>query len=132
MKSRRLFPSEDAALRAGAAAALFLACFALVHVWFWAHGQISDVGEYQEYGDNIVHGGLVPYRDFAVDYPPGALPAFIVPEVAGAYTSAFELLMAACGLVLIGVAERIRPRAAWFVAVSPLLVGPTIYSRFDL
>lgn len=132
MKSRRLFPSEDAALRAGAAAALFLACFALVHLWFWAHGQISDVAEYQQYGDEIVHGGLVPYRDFAVDYPPGALPAFIVPEIAGAYTAAFQLFMAACGIVLICVVERLQPRAAWFVAVSPLLVGTTIYTRFDL
>ncbi|HKU59454.1 MAG TPA: glycosyltransferase 87 family protein [Gaiellaceae bacterium] len=132
MKRRRLFPSEDAALRAGAAAAVFLSCFAFVHLWFWAHGQISDVGEYKQYGDEIVHGGLVPYRDFAVDYPPGALPAFIVPEIAGAYTTAFELFIAACGLVLIGVVERIRPCAAWFVAVSPLLVGSTIYTRFDL
>ena len=132
MKSRRLFPSEAAALRAGAAAALFLACFTLVHVWFWAHGQISDVAEYRQYGDEIVHGGLVPYRDFAVDYPPGALPAFIVPEIAGAYTAAFELFMAACGVVLVCVVGRIQPRAAWFVAVSPLLVGATIYTRFDL
>ena len=132
MKSPRLFPSEDAALRAGAAAALFLFCFALVHVWFWAHGQISDIPEYKQYGDEIVHGGLVPYRDFAVDYPPGALPAFVVPELAGAYTTAFELFIAACGLVVIGVVERIQPRAAWFVAISPLLVGSTIYTRFDL
>jgi len=132
MKRPRLFPSEEAALRSGAAAALFLVCFTLVHVWFWAHGQISDVAEYRQYGDEIVHGGLVPYRDFAVDYPPGALPAFIVPEIAGAYTAAFELFMAACGVVLVCVVGRIQPRAAWFVAVSPLLVGATIYTRFDL
>lgn len=132
MKNRRLFPSEDSALRAGAAAAVFLGCFALVHVWFWSHGQISDVGEYRAYGDGIVHGGLVPYRDFPLDYPPGALPVFIAPEIAGAYTMAFELLIAAFGLVLIGVVERVRPRAAWFVAFSPLLVGPQFYSRFDL
>jgi uncharacterized membrane protein len=132
LKSLRLFPSEDAALRAGAAAAVFLGCFSLAHFWFWAHGQISDIGEYQDYGTAIVHGGLVPYRDFAVDYPPGALPMFIVPELAGGYTTAFELLMAACGLVLVGVVERVRPRAAWLVAVSPLLVGSTLYTRFDL
>lgn len=132
MTNRRLFSSEEGALRAGAAAAVFLVCFALVHLWFWAHGQISDVGEYRQYGNEIVHAGLVPYRDFAVDYPPGALPAFIVPEIGGTYTAAFELFMAACGLVLIGVVERIQPRAAWFVAISPLLVGPTIYTRFDL
>lgn len=131
MKSPRLFPSENTALRTGVAAALFLGCFTLVHVWLWRHGQISDVGVYKGYGDAVVHGGLIPYRDFPLDYPPGALPVFLIPELAG-YTHAFEVLMVACGLGLVGVVERIRPRAAWFVALAPVLVGPLLYTRFDL
>jgi hypothetical protein len=104
----------------------------LLHVWFWAHGQISDVGEYEQYGTAIVHHGLVPYRDFRVDYPPGALLVFIVPELFGGYATAFEWLMAALGVATIAVLERMRPRAVWFVAFSPLLIGPQLLTRFDL
>jgi uncharacterized membrane protein len=78
-----------------------------------------------------VHHGLVPYRDFRVDYPPGALPVFLVPELFGGYATAFEWLMAALGVATIAVVERIRPRAAWFVAFSPLLIGPQVLTRFD-
>ena len=87
-----------------------------------------------QYGDAIVHHGLVPYRDFAVEYPPGALPVFVAPIARAATTRrAFAWLMAACGVAL-----RRRRRAlaageaAFFVALSPLLVGSLILSRFDL
>jgi hypothetical protein len=132
LTSLRRRPSEDQILAAGAAAGIFLICFALLHVWFWSHGQISDVGEYEQYGTAIVHHGLVPYRDFSVDYPPGALPVFLVPELFGGYATAFEWLMAALGVLTIAVVERIRPRAAWFVAFSPLLIGSQMLTRFDL
>jgi hypothetical protein len=132
MNQLRKRPSEDEILAAGAAAGVFLIGFALVHVWFWAHGQISDVGEYEQYGTAIVHHGQVPYRDFAVDYPPGALPVFIAPEVFGGYATAFEWLMVALGLLTIGVVERVRPRAVWFVALSPVLAGSLLFTRYDL
>ena len=64
MKRLRLPPAE--ALAAGG---LFLACWALIHRWFWAHGQLVDWPTYRDYGDAILHHGLVPYRDFAVEYP---------------------------------------------------------------
>jgi hypothetical protein len=131
MSSRRR-PSEDAILAAGAAAGIFLVGYALLHVWFWSHGQISDVGEYQQYGTAIVHEGLLPYRDFSVDYPPGALPVFLVPELFGGYATAFEWLMVVLGVATIAVVERVRPRAAWFVALSPVLVGPQLLTRYDL
>ena len=50
LKSLRRRPSEAEVLAAGAAGGIFLICFALLHVWFWSHGQISDVGEYEQYG----------------------------------------------------------------------------------
>ena len=33
-----------------AAGGLFLACFGLVHTWFWAHGELVDWPTYQSYG----------------------------------------------------------------------------------
>ncbi len=71
--TRPHLPSAEALGAAG----LFLASWGLVHRWFWAHGQLVDWPTYQAYGDAILHHGLVPYRDFAVEYPPGALPAFV-------------------------------------------------------
>ena len=83
-----------------AAAGLFLACWALVHTWFWRHGQLVDWPTYRRYGTAIVDHGRVPYRDFAVEYPPGALPVFVVPAPFADYASAFGWLMAACGVAL--------------------------------
>jgi uncharacterized membrane protein len=112
--------------------AAFLVAWGLVHRWFWAHGQLVDTPTYQRYGDAVVHHGLVPYRDFSLEYPPGALPTFIVPSLVGAYDSTFAWSMAACGVVLVGVVSSLRGAAGWFVAASPLLVGWLILSRFDL
>jgi uncharacterized membrane protein len=125
----RRWPQLDVTLAAGG---LFLFSYALVNRWFWAHGQLVDWPVYQTYGDAIVHHGLVPYRDFAVEYPPAALAVFVIPSLAGDYRVTFEVLMAACGVGLVAVVATIRPAAAYFVAVSPVLVGSLILSRFDL
>ena len=126
--TRPRLPSAEAL----AAGGLFLACWGLVHRWFWAHGQLVDWPTYQNYGDAILHHGRVPYRDFAVEYPPGALPPFVAAAPFGDYAGAFAWVMAACGVALVFVVARIRPAAAFFVAVSPVLVGSLILSRFDL
>ena len=77
------------------AGGLFLACFGLVHTWFWAHGALVDWPTYQRFGAAIVNHHRVPYRDFPVEYPPGALPAFVVPAFFDDYATALEWLMAA-------------------------------------
>ena len=128
-ESSRRWPQRDVMLAAGG---LFLVCFALVHYWFWAHGRLVDWPVYKDYGDAIVHQGQVPYRDFAVDYPPGALPVFALPSLFGDYRVAFEALMALCGVGLVAVVAQVRPAAAFVVAVSPVLAGSLILSRFDL
>ena len=125
----RRFPPSAEALAAGG---LFLACFGLVHRWFWAHGQLVDWPTYRNYGDAILHHGRIPYRDFAVEYPPGALPPFIAAAPFGDYAAAFAWLMAACGVALVFVVARVRPAAAFFVALAPVLAGSLILSRFDL
>jgi uncharacterized membrane protein len=114
------------------AAGLFLACFGLVHTWFWAHGELVDWPTYQRAGAAIVDHHRVPYRDFSVDYPPGALPVFIVPAYFGDYANALEWVVAACGVALVGVLAFVRREAACYAALAPLLVGSLILSRFDL
>jgi uncharacterized membrane protein len=125
---RPLLPPAEAL----AAGGVFLACWALVHRWFWAHGQLVDWPTYQDYGNAILHHGQVPYRDFAVEYPPGALPAFVAAAPFGDYASAFAWVMAACGVALVFVVAQVRVAAAFFVALAPVLVGSLILSRFDL
>ena len=127
--SSRRWPQRDVTLAAGG---LFLICFALVHYWFWAHGRLVDWPVYKDYGDAIVRRGEVPYRDFAVDYPPGALPVFALPSLFGGYRVAFEALMAFCGVGLVAVVASVRPAAAFVVALSPVLAGSLILSRYDL
>src|SRR5262249_27324185 len=65
---------------AGLAIAAFVAVWLLIHHGFYRHRQIVDTPTYQRYGDAIAKG-QVPYRDFALEYPPGALPAFAIPAV---------------------------------------------------
>ncbi len=92
--------------------------------------------------------GEVPYRDFSVEYPPGALAAFLAPELTaapgdfGAYGHAFEKWMAGCGVALIlfvGIALRVLRAsllhsitALALLAFAPLLLGNVMLSRFDL
>jgi uncharacterized membrane protein len=131
-RAPRSSPSEAGTIATGAAAGLFLVCWGLVHRFFWAHGQLVDWPTYRAYGDAIVHHGLVPYRDFAVEYPPGALPVFVLPSFIGDYPSSFAWLMAACGVALVVVVGAIRRGAAFYVAFAPVLAGSLILSRFDL
>jgi uncharacterized membrane protein len=122
----------DAETTALAAGALFLVAWGVVHTWFWAHGQLVDWPVYRTYGDAVVRHGRVPYRDFGVEYPPAALPTFVLPSFFGDYAGAFAWTMCACGVALVFVVARIRPVAAWYVALAPVLVGSLILSRFDL
>jgi hypothetical protein len=129
-----------------AALGLFLVSWSLLHHGTLARGQVTDTGLYQQYGDAMAHG-QVPYRDFRLEYPPGALPAFVVPSLGhegdrAAYDRWFDRLMALCGAVAIaGVALVLRALGAGpartaaalgLVAISPLLVGSVVLSRFDL
>jgi hypothetical protein len=133
-----------------AAIALFVVAWTLLHVGFYKHKQVIDTPVYQRYG-NAIADGKVPYRDFAVEYPPGALPMFALPGLAEAgsdqqvstgFRRSFETLMWICGaaaLAALAVVLRILRRSdvnVWgslcFAAVAPLLLGSVILSRFDL
>jgi uncharacterized membrane protein len=122
--------------------ALALALFALswfqLHHGFYERDQIVDTPVYESYGEAIENGDI-PYRDFRVEYPPGALPMFVLPALADAdYRVAFEWLMALCGgglVVAVALAARqlgLGFGTLAFVALSPLAIGSVILTRFDL
>ncbi|MBV8599457.1 MAG: DUF2029 domain-containing protein [Actinobacteria bacterium] len=131
----------------GAAACVFLGSWTLLHhLWYTAPG-IVDTPEYQSYAHQIVDG-KVPYRDFSVEYPPGALVPMLAPDATavpgdfGSYGHTFEKWMAGAGVVMVllfafalGGLEPTLERslvALSIVAVSPLLLGNLVLSRFDL
>ena len=105
----------------------------LLHEGFYEREQIVDTPIYERYGEAIADG-QVPYRDFAVEYPPAALPVFRLPVEGGDYGATFEGLMAAAGVgvVLLVAALTTSWWAPLFVALSPLLLGSVVLSRFDL
>jgi hypothetical protein len=129
------------------AAATFFTSWGLLHYGFYKRDQIVDTPIYERYGD-AMRSGQVPYRDFAVEYPPAALPAFVVPSLFAApgdlaeYRRVFGVLMAFCGgalAALVGwvlLGESIGARRAAFavalVGLAPLALGSVMLSRFDL
>jgi hypothetical protein len=128
----RLSRREGRALAVALAVAVFLVSWGVIHRGFYAQPPvIIDTPGYQARGEAVLDG-QVPYRDFDLEYPPGALPVFVVPAIGGDYASVFAWLMAALGAATVIVVARVRPAAAAFVAVSPLLVGSLLLSRFDL
>ena len=124
---------------------LFLGCWALLHHGALGRGQLPDTGTYARYGDAIADGA-VPYRDFRLEYPPGALPVFVLPSLGhegdqAAYDRWFDRLMALCGCIAICAAALallalgaggVRTGVALgLMALSPLLLGSVVLSRFD-
>jgi uncharacterized membrane protein len=134
--------TEVAAL---AAAALFLLSWGALHTAWYDDAEIVDTPVYERYGEAI-EDGAVPYRDIRPEYPPGALPAFVVPALLSddeaGFRDVFEWLMAAFGVATVALAavtlrgvgaSRERTAAALgFVAVFPLLLGSVVLTRFDL
>ena len=124
---------------------LFLVSLTLLHWGWYQHALILDTVEYYRYGSAIVDGH-VPYRDFNVEYPPGALLAFVAPAVGkpsfSLYNREFQLLMALCGVgALAAMASVLRSlrasaerqaAALGFFAITPLVLGSVILYRYDL
>src|SRR5512133_3725311 len=100
-----------------AAAALVAAVWGILHVGWYGRDQIVDYGVYQHYGDAI-EGGAVPYRDFALEYPPAALPVFVIPSLLSRfnYQHVFQLEMALCLLAIVLAVYLLAGREAAILA----------------
>ena len=124
---------------------VFLGGWSLLHHGTLGRSQLVDTGTYSRYGDAIA-GGAVPYRDFRLEYPPGALPVFILPALGhesdqAAYDRWFDRLMSLCGcLAIVGAVFTLRALGAGpvrtaaalgTIAVSPVLLGSVVLTRFD-
>jgi uncharacterized membrane protein len=134
-----------APLVAALAIGLFGISWGALHVGFFTHHPVKDTPVYRHYGSAIDRGD-VPYRDFYVEYPPAALPTFVLPAIhdpsGRTFDRRFDWIMLVCGAALVGVTALALTRldrstiemaaALGFVAVSPLLLGPVLLSRFDL
>jgi hypothetical protein len=140
--------SRRAAVAVTVAIAVFVAAWSGIHFGFYRDSRIADTPIYQRYGDAIADGH-VPYRDFQLEYPPGALPVFALPSLLRSqdgdldgYRAGFEAEMLVCGALTLAFmlaillslgAGRVRTGAALgFAALSPFLLGSVMLSRFDL
>jgi uncharacterized membrane protein len=90
-----------------------------------------------------VFDGRVPYRDFFMEYPPGALAVFLPADAFGSshYNAAFKGLMALCGVATLFVIALLLARlgapeprvwsGALLFALSPIALGPISLNTYD-
>jgi len=138
----RIRPSSIALV----AAAVFVVVAVIVTVaWEVLGDAVTDIPLYRTYGERVA-GGLVPYRDFAFEYPPGALPALVLPalvtESLDAYRAVFVAELALVGALAVlafdwalrnhGRTGRDRVVVLAVVALVPVLLGGVLLTRFDL
>jgi hypothetical protein len=120
---------------------LFLLCCSLPWVGLWSPDGVADTGLYSLYGTRMAHG-LVPYRDYFMEFPPGSLPALVLPALPGAhYVVWFKIFEALCGagtivclaaiLVRLRTTERCTYAALALAAVAPAVLGPITLNSFD-
>ncbi|HXH97517.1 MAG TPA: glycosyltransferase 87 family protein [Gaiellaceae bacterium] len=124
------------------AAWAFVAFLPPLHDWLR-----GDVAFYENWGSWLA-GHRVPYRDFALEYPPGALPTFALPPYLrklffyySTYDFWFRVLLLAIGLASlfamawaldrVGASRRRAYGALVLAGVSPALLGPIALSRYD-
>ncbi len=121
---------------------LIVYLFGVAHVWYGLH-DISDTSIYADYAARMAHG-LRPYIDFPVEYPPLAIPLFILPGHSGnvvAYSDWFNvemyLMCAAAAATTAAAAAHLwsRGRKAYVVgatfAVCVLATGAIVGNRYD-
>jgi hypothetical protein len=121
---------------------LLLGALAVPSGGLFRSAKFRDLHLYRQYGDALL-AGHVPYRDFFVEYPPGAIPLFAGPSLApkGAYDAIFKVLMTVCCIGAIfcvcfalergGSSAAGIWTAAVFLALSPIALGPVSLNTYD-
>jgi hypothetical protein len=121
---------------------LFVSFLPSFSVWL-----IGDVKFYDGWAAQLANHA-VPYRDFRIEYPPGALPVFLAPvylrKIFGYYSDYYfwfriELLVIgllvlvamAYALAQLGASRRRAYAALCLAGFGPALLGPIALARFD-
>jgi hypothetical protein len=105
----------------------------------------QDIQIYFNYSSNIF-AGLVPYRDFVAEYPPGALAFFLLPRIFSGEDILLYRLFFVLEIMLVelwgwfltdrfyrdkGCSEKHRNLAGLFYITVPTLIWFVSYQRFD-
>jgi hypothetical protein len=149
LSSRRSFlPPTELRRPLLAGAVVFVASWLfLSYVPAFANWLYGDVRFYENWGAMMANH-LVPYRDFKIEYPPGALITFLAPVYArklvgyhGTYYEWFRVEILVIGLVslfamtwtlaLLGASRRRAYAALCLAGIAPALLGPIALSRYD-
>ena len=153
MSLHETVPQRGAVWLTAASAAVFAACIAAAWVgWRSDYARAWDLPVYAGYGERVTKGE-VPYRDFRLEYPPGALPVFVGPALdllsgdddrarvwepvddvsdsAWRYAGVFAVLMAVAGIGAIvatsaSLATLGRPLGDWLLAHALLATSPLV------
>ena len=135
-------PRAAAAIAAGGVA-IFLLSSLLPPQRILSRPDRGDIQEYFQYAQRTFEG-QVPYRDFTLEYPPGALPVLLAPGPADhGYYDRFRLLMLALGAAAIALlvavlflagADAAELAAGVLVpATLPFTLNPSlVVQRYDL
>jgi uncharacterized membrane protein len=139
------FPVRRFLIEAAAVALLF-AAVQQVQVLVKGYGDDRDAGIYLDYAHRWIHGE-VPYADFDVEYPPGAMLLFIVPLLFiganfGRYRMAFGVEMGffntAIVLLVLAFAWRRWPgslarrgAAVGLHMLLSIILTTVVFRRFD-
>jgi hypothetical protein len=134
--------AQTFAIPVGASALAVLVWILPLRLGFYRDEAITDLPTYQRAAERFADG-LVPYRDFDLEYPPLAAALFAVPELLPwSYGTTFSALMLVAlvatvlGVVAtareIGLSVQRQLAAGVAVALSPLALGLLVETRFDL
>ncbi len=112
---------------AAAAVPVYLAACAVPDGGLFRAARFRDVHLYQGFAE-AVFDGRVPYRDFFMEYPPGALAVFLPPAAFGSshYNEAFKCLMAACGVATLLLVATLLVRLG--VSATRLWAGVLLFA----